>query len=113
MALAHRLAYELVIGPIPKGLQIDHLCRVKDCVNPAHLEAVTNGENRRRAYTATGWVYKQQPLRLPRTSERTHCPRNHPYDEQNTYRNPAGSRECRACRREAMRQHRAKARANR
>jgi hypothetical protein len=42
---AHRVAYELLIGPIPDGLQIDHLCRNKVCVNPAHLEAVTQKEN--------------------------------------------------------------------
>lgn len=42
---AHRLAYEMVIGPIPEGMQLDHLCRVRHCVNPAHLEPVTNREN--------------------------------------------------------------------
>jgi len=46
--LAHRFAYELLIGPIPEGLQIDHLCNVRNCVNPAHLEAVTLQENMRR-----------------------------------------------------------------
>lgn len=45
---AHRLAYEMAIGPIPQGLQVDHLCRVKHCVNPLHLEAVTGPENMRR-----------------------------------------------------------------
>ena len=42
---AHRLAYELMVGPIPDGLELDHLCRVRNCVNPAHLEAVTHQEN--------------------------------------------------------------------
>lgn len=46
---AHRLYYERAKGPIPEGLQIDHLCRQKDCVNPEHLEAVSCGENLRRA----------------------------------------------------------------
>jgi hypothetical protein len=48
MVLAHRWAYEHFIGPIPAGLEIDHLCRVRHCVNPAHLEPVTKSENRRR-----------------------------------------------------------------
>lgn len=46
--LAHRVAYELVNGPIPEGMQLDHLCRNRRCVNPAHLEPVTCGENLRR-----------------------------------------------------------------
>lgn len=47
---AHRFAYELLVGPIPEGLQLDHLCRVTLCVNPQHLEPVTPGENCRRAH---------------------------------------------------------------
>lgn len=49
---AHRWAYEIAVGPIPRGLQIDHLCRVRNCVRPDHLEPVTNAENTRRAYAA-------------------------------------------------------------
>lgn len=48
MELAHRAAYNLYVGPIPDGLVLDHLCRVRACVNPAHLEPVTNTENLRR-----------------------------------------------------------------
>lgn len=47
---AHRIAYELFVGPIPEGLHIDHLCGVRSCVNPEHLEAVTQAENNRRAW---------------------------------------------------------------
>jgi len=50
--LAHRFAYELLVGPIPEGLDLDHLCRVPACVNPAHLEPVTNAENHRRGAMA-------------------------------------------------------------
>lgn len=50
MNSAHRVAYEMMVGPIPKGLQIDHLCRVRHCVNPAHMEVVTSAENTRRGY---------------------------------------------------------------
>jgi len=49
---AHRFAYEELVGPIPEGLDLDHLCRNKTCVNPAHLEPVTRAENVRRAHIA-------------------------------------------------------------
>lgn len=57
---AHRVAYELLVGPVPDGLELDHLCRVPLCVNPAHLEAVTRSENVRRGYAArrTGLVLR-------------------------------------------------------
>jgi hypothetical protein len=82
--LVHRVSYELLVGPIPDGLVIDHLCRVTACVNPAHLEAVTQAENVRRGRSGDHLV------------ARTHCPQGHPYDEVNTriYR---GRRNCRAC----------------
>lgn len=84
--LAHRLAYEFFVGPIPEGLQIDHKCRVRSCVNPAHLEAVTLQENIRRGETG---IHQRT---------RTHCPHGHPYDEANTYRRPSnGTRICRQC----------------
>lgn len=48
----HRVSYEAYVGPIPDGLEIDHLCRVRDCANPEHLEPVTRSENVRRSYAA-------------------------------------------------------------
>jgi hypothetical protein len=90
MALAHRVAYELWIGPIPDGLEIDHLCGVRHCVNPAHLEAVTHRENLRRG---TGFAAVN--------GAKTHCPHGHEYTPENTYHNPNpnGGRICRTCKR--------------
>lgn len=83
---AHRVAYELFVGPIPDGLQIDHLCRVRSCVRPSHLEVVTAVENIRRGSN----MGKRKP----------YCPQGHPYDEANSYIAPNGDRSCRACNRE-------------
>lgn len=80
--LGHRVSFVALRGAIPAGLQLDHLCRVRCCVNPAHLEPVTNEVN-----AARGW----RPVR-------THCPNGHPFDEQNTYLRPNGSgRMCKTC----------------
>jgi hypothetical protein len=91
--LVHRLAYEQAHGPVPFGMQVDHLCRVKRCCNPAHLEAVTPKVNLARAAAAV-----------------THCPQGHAYDAANTYVK-AGSRQCRACRNDYSRKRRALLRA--
>lgn len=93
MVLAHRYAYELLIGPIPAGLVIDHLCRNRVCVNPAHLEPVTTGENTRRGFSVSTW-----------NRIKTKCPADHPYSAENTYVSPKGSRICRACARDRDRQ---------
>ncbi|TMD08296.1 MAG: HNH endonuclease [Chloroflexi bacterium] len=82
---AHRASYMVFRGPIPKGQQLDHLCRVRLCVNPAHLECVTGAENRRRGNGFSGVQVR-----------RTHCPRGHPYDAANTYKN-RGHRSCKIC----------------
>lgn len=85
---AHRFAYELVIGPIASGLTIDHLCRVKCCVNPAHMEQVTASINSKRARRD-----EDRPLK-------THCPHGHPYTTENTYivKTQGNHRICRTCR---------------
>lgn len=85
---AHRYAYELLVGPIPVGLTVDHLCRVRHCVNPLHFELVTLGENARRANPGE--------RRAKQQLAKTHCPQGHPYDEENTYRYER-RRGCRAC----------------
>lgn len=85
---AHRYSYELVIGPIPEGLQLDHLCRNRGCVNPAHLEPVTNQENSRRGDVG-GW---QRRL--------THCKHGHPFTPENTFVPKSSARRvCKVCER--------------
>jgi len=89
---AHRAVYQLLVGPIPLGLQIDHLCRNRVCVNPAHLEAVTQRENIRRS----------DPGKHHRN--KTHCPHRHPYSGRNLIvRKRTGARRCRECERPFMR----------
>jgi hypothetical protein len=98
--LAHRLAYELMVGPIPNGLQLDHLCHTQDaacpggldcahrrCINPHHLEPVTRRTNilRGRGLSAAN-------------AAKTHCPRGHEYTVANTRIDKNGKRNCRSCR---------------
>lgn len=87
---AHRRIYELLVGPIPVGLDLDHLCRVRHCVNPEHLEPVTRRENLLRGDTVPA-----------RRAAMTHCAYGHEFTEENTrwYR---GMRYCRACNRRRM-----------
>jgi hypothetical protein len=82
--LAHRLVYEVAVGPIPAGLQLDHLCRNRRCVNPDHLEPVTSREN-----TLRGSGLPAQRVLV------THCPRGHAYTDENTYVRP-GTRQRKA-----------------
>jgi len=93
-SLTHRVMYEAHVGPIPEHLQIDHLCRVKACCNPAHLEAVTQQENIRRQVASV-----------------SHCKKGHEYTAESMYThrrsNGATTRECRECHRERMKEWRA------
>lgn len=94
-ALAHRLSYEEFIGPIPKGLHIDHLCRVRCCINPQHLEPVTCAENLRRGIVTTEAARKVM-LANKAANPKTHCPHGHEFTVENT-RIYKGHRHCRAC----------------
>lgn len=84
---AHRLAFMLVMGPIPADLTIDHLCRTRCCVNPLHLEPVTMRENTLRGNS-----------NIAIHARKTHCVRGHPFEGHNLYLRPdGGGRVCRAC----------------
>lgn len=83
---AHVVAWELAHGPVPKGLVLDHLCRVRNCTQPAHLEPVTNAENIRRG------------MQGEFAKAKTHCPHGHEYTPENTVVYPyATGRACREC----------------
>lgn len=81
---AHKFAYEAVLGPVPAGLELDHLCRVRNCVNPDHMEPVTRRENLVRG------------IGFPAVNaKKAHCPQGHEY----TYSAAQGGRICLTCRR--------------
>jgi hypothetical protein len=88
--LAHRVSYAVLVGPIPAGYDVDHICRVRHCVNPEHLRAVTHRENILAPHAMTSSAIR---------SRRTHCPQGHELVEPNIP--PAekrnGWRKCRAC----------------
>jgi hypothetical protein len=103
---AHRLIYEILVGPIPKGLELDHLCRIKRCVNPDHLEPVTKRENLRRHAQSRGWEFLDDGEERPKSPTRIRselgvCKRGHVLAEVGLYtfkgkRGPRSS--CGACR---------------
>lgn len=98
MVKAHRFAYEMWAGPIPDGLHLDHLCRVRNCVAPGHLEPVTNRENILRG-----------EARAARQARQSHCRNGHPLFGDNLVRSAAarGQRVCRTCRLTWRRERRA------
>ena len=98
---AYKVAYELFIGPVPLGLWLDHTCHKKGecaggktclhrrCVNPHHLEPVTQAENKRRGNGGLNTGAKNRA--------KTHCPQGHEYTPDNTYTNKSGGRQCKRC----------------
>jgi hypothetical protein len=99
--LAHRWAYIWANGPesIPIGTELDHLCRNRACIAPAHLEPVSHRENVLRGTSVSALA-----------AAKTHCPQGHPYSQENTYLRPNGHRKCRTCKREGDRRRAARQR---
>ena len=90
---AHRVSYLHFRGAIPNGLQIDHLCKIKSCVNPWHLEVVTQQENIKRS---------SRPKDTHRNGRKTHCSKGHPFNVENTWHEKSGGsikRHCKECNR--------------
>lgn len=96
----HRVSHWLFVGPIPDGLHIDHLCRVRICVNPDHLEAVTVRENVVRGIGPEG--VRQRQL------AKSECPLGHPYSGVNLYVSPDGKRDCAMCRSRREAEHKSR-----
>jgi hypothetical protein len=91
---AHRFAYEQTVGPIPEGAQLDHLCRNRRCVNPTHLEPVTNRTNILRG---VGFAAEN--------AEKTACVNGHPFTDENTVVDRRGWRRCLICKKASSRDH--------
>lgn len=96
---AHRHAWSLANGPIPRGLEVDHKCRVRCCVNPDHLEPVQHRENMLRGDTIAA-----------KNVAKSECPSGHPYDGRNVAVSSRGYRKCRECNRLRAQAHRRRTR---
>lgn len=94
---AHRIMYEQVHGELPPDIILDHLCRVRHCVNPKHLEAVTQLINKMRGLSPAA-----------QNARRTHCRQGHEYNSDNTLTTQQGWRQCRICSRANKKLHRIK-----
>lgn len=89
-AQAHRVVYELLVGPIPEGFVLDHVCEDTTCVRPAHMEPKTQRENLMRSTKTVNVI----------NAAKTHCDNGHSFDEKNTYIDVWGHRACRSCKRD-------------
>ena len=87
MVVAHRWAWEAMRGSIPEGMLLDHVCRVRLCVNPEHLRVVTPRVN----------AVENNRGPAAENARKTHCPHGHEYSPENTYRDKRGRRHCRVC----------------
>jgi len=94
--LVHAVSYKLAGKIIPEGLELDHICRNRVCVNPKHLQPVTHRDNVLRGINICATKAKV-----------THCPQGHPYDLFNTYHRPDGGRDCKICQQERTRIYKA------
>lgn len=94
VSLVHRITYEVLVGPIPDGLQLDHLCRVRSCCNPAHLEAVTAAVNNLRGVGAGA-----------ANAAKRECVNGHPLSGDNLAIEGPGHRRCRTCKAEYNRRY--------
>ena len=90
--LAHRVAFRLFRGPVPDGMQLDHLCRQRNCINAFHLDPVDNDTN---CVRGNGFVVANR--------SKVACINGHPFDDANTYSRPRGGRGCRSCNADAAR----------
>lgn len=95
-AIVHRLVWKLLVGPIPEGMELDHLCRVRECCNPDHLQPVTRAVNVARGAQRAG------------IHRRAACINGHPFTPDNTITTLRGTHTCRTCRCLANRRYRAR-----